>query len=246
MVSAPTVLFGNDTSGLDAKKPANPNVGAIFLATDTNIVYYYDGTAWQVLGAADAYGAGAAAGTRVTAVERVGGGGQHFTELTLDNTHVTSADNGAAGGQASQKVYDFPTGRIQIDGAEFNLAVLAGYTGIANNSTLLASLGSVAAGAGDATLTGTEANMIPSTALGATTLSSGAGTFKNAAGPASSVLDGTGTAIDAILNMTIDATGSTAASAIIVSGKIRFWWRNLGQEPAITAPTTSTTTTAAP
>lgn len=170
-------------------------------------------------------GVGAAAGTGVSAVE-TGSGAVHKTTLTLAATSIAVTDSGgAAGGQGSQKVYDFPEGVIQLLGASYNLTVARVGTGIAANAALVGSLGQAAAGAGDSTLTSTEADMIASTTG---TLSSGAGVLQKYGSLVAAAFDGHSTAIDAILNVAVPDAGISATDAVLVSGTITLVWANLG------------------
>jgi hypothetical protein len=169
-------------------------------------------------------GVGAAAGTGVSAVE-TGNGAVHKTVLTLAALSIAITDNGVAGGQGSQKVYDFPEGVIQVLGASYNLTTARVSTGIAATAALVGSLGSVAAGAGDATLTSTEADIIASTTG---TLTAGAGTLAKHGSLIATAFDGHTTALDAILNLAIPDAGISATDAVLVSGTITMVWANLG------------------
>lgn len=169
-------------------------------------------------------GIGAAAGTGVVAAES-GDGAVHKTVLTLTNLSVTMTDAGAAGSQGSQKVYDFPEGPIQLLGASYNLTTARVGTAIGATAALVGSLGSVAAGAGDATLTSTEADMIASTTG---TLTAGAGTLKKHGSLVATAFDGHTTALDAILNLAVPDADSSGNDAVTVNGTITLTWANLG------------------
>lgn len=169
-------------------------------------------------------GVGAAAGTGVTAVES-GTGAVHKTVLTLAALSVAITDNGVAGGQGSQTVYAFPEGVIQLLGASYNLTTARVATGIATTAAVVGSLGSVAAGAGDATLTSTEADMIASTTG---TLTAGAGVLAKHGSLVAAAFDGHTTPVSAILNLAVPDAGISATDAILVSGTITLVWANLG------------------
>lgn len=171
-----------------------------------------------------ASGVGAAAGTGVTAAE-TGTGAVHKTVLTLAALSIALTDNGAAGGQGSQKVYDFPEGVIQLLGASYNLTTARVGTALAANAALVGSLGSAAAGAGDATLSSTEADMIASTTG---TLTAGAGALAKHGSLVATAFDGHTTPIDAILNLAVPDAGISANDAVLVSGTITIVWANLG------------------
>lgn len=169
-------------------------------------------------------GVGAAAGTGVTAAE-FGSGAVHKTVLTLAALSIATTDNGAAGAQGSQKVYDFPEGVITVLGCSYNLTTLAGAGGIADTAALVGSLGSAAAGAGDATLTGTEADLIASTTG---TLTAGAGVLAKYGSLVAAAFDGHTTPLDAILNIAVPDAGSSAADTVTISGTITICWINIG------------------
>lgn len=170
-------------------------------------------------------GVGAPNGTGVTATE-YGTGAVHKTVLTLTNVSITVTDTGGAnGGQGSLKVYDFPEGVIQFLGASYNLTTLAGAGGIGDTAALVGSLGSVAAGAGDATLTSTEADMIASTTG---TLTAGAGTLAKHGSLVATAFDGHTTALDAILNLAVPDAGISSNDTVTVNGTITMVWANLG------------------
>jgi hypothetical protein len=87
-------------------------------------------------------------------------------------------------------------------------------------------VGTVTAGVDNATLTTTEADLIPSTAA---TLSGGVGTAAGITLTAGAVaFDGTATAKDAWLNIAVPDAGSTANDTFTVSGTITLVWSNLG------------------
>lgn len=166
---------------------------------------------------------GVANGVTVGASEQWGP--YHKTTLNLTEVSISIVDSGgAAGGQGSLKVYDFPEGITQILGAACNLTTRKGGAGITDTSAVVGSVGSVAAGAGDATLTGTEADIIPSI-VG--TLVAGAGTLKGKSAAPAAPFDGSVTPLDAILNIaTVDA-GITATTPLIVNGQIVIIWTSI-------------------
>ncbi len=173
----------------------------------------------------DTAGAGAAAGTGVVATE-YGAGTYHQTVLTLTNTPVIMTDATTAGNQGTLKVYDFPAGNLTMLGATCDLTTLAGAGGIADTGALVGSVGTAAVGVDNATLTTTEANLIPSTAG---TLVAGAGTLKGKSTTALlAVFDGTTTAVDAILNLAVPDAGSSADDTVTVNGTITLSWLNNG------------------
>lgn len=130
----------------------------------------------------NATGVGAKNGASVSVSEQAGL--IHETVLTFDDQTISVVDTGGAnGGQGSLKIYDFPAGMIEIIDRQVDLTVSAA-TGIGATAALVGSLGTAAAGASNATLTATEADICPSIAG---TLADSDGVLKSVAGPAASV-----------------------------------------------------------
>jgi hypothetical protein len=144
--------------------------------------------------------------------------------LTLTNVSVATTDHTTAGAQGSLKVLDLPEGNIHVLGGVADLTIARVGTNLTATSAVVASVGSAAAGAGDATLTSTEADIIPSTSA---TLSGGAGSFKGASTGAKT-LDGTGTPADIYLNFATPDAGSGGDDALLVNGTITLNFVNLG------------------
>lgn len=166
---------------------------------------------------------GAVAGVTVAAQETWGP--FHKTIINLTEVSISIVDSGgAAGGQGSVKVYDFPEGVTQILGAACNLTTRKGGAGITDTAAVVGSVGTVAPGAGDAALTGTEADIIPSTAG---TLAAGAGVLKGISAAPAAPFNGTATPIDALLNIGIPDAGITATTTLIVNGRIAIVWTTL-------------------
>ncbi len=168
-------------------------------------------------------GLGAVAGTGV-AITSEKDAVVHKTLITITALSVTTTDAGAAGAHGSQKIYDFPEGNILVLGGVMDLTTLAGAGGIADTAALISSLGTVAAVNDNATLTTTEANIIPSTSG---TLVAGAGTMKGKS-TTPAPFDGTTTPVDVFLNFAMPDAGSTANDTLTVSGTVTLIWINLG------------------
>ena len=180
------------------------------------------------LNGVNADNAGAVAGTGVTVTER-GDGTFHQTIITLTNTPVPVVDTGGAnGGQGSVKVYTYPVGFIQYLGGSFNLTTAKGSGGITATGALVGSVGSAAAAATDATLTGTEADQVPSSAG---PLTAGAGTLKGQASLVATAFDGHTAALTANLNLAVPDAGIASNDTITVNGTITLTWVNLGTYP---------------
>jgi hypothetical protein len=145
--------------------------------------------------------------------------------LTLTNVNVAIADHTTSGASGSLKVLDLPEGCVLVLGAVTNLTIARVGTNIAAGASVVGSIGSAAAGA-DATLSSTEANIVPSTAA---TLSGGAGAFRGAS-TGVAFLDGTGTPADVYLNFAMNDAGDSgdADDALTVNGTITLNFINLG------------------
>lgn len=170
----------------------------------------------------NAIGNGAVAGTGVSVVEKTPV--LHESIFTFTDVSITMTDAGAAGCHGSQKIYDFPAGNIAVLGVVSDLQIVAGAGGIGDTAAVVGSIGSAAIGTDNATLTTTEANLMPSTAA---TLTGGAGNLDGES-TAVTVLDGTATAIDAYLNLAVPDAGSSASDTLTVNGTVRITWANIG------------------
>lgn len=139
----------------------------------------------------------------------------HHTKLTFDDFAITMTDATTNGCHGSAKLYDFPAGLLEIHRVKVDLTTLAS-ANITTTAALVGSLGTAAVGTGNATLTGTEADVVPSITG---TLSSRAGTLEAVTAPAVSndiaaLTDNTGGTADDTL-ATIGATNSGDVSAAI-------------------------------
>lgn len=137
--------------------------------------------------------------------------------FTFTATPVTITDTGGAnGGHGNLKFYDFPEATITILGAVSNLSISRVSTGLSATAAVVTSVGTVATATSDATLTSTEANVIPSTTA---TLTAGAGTARGES-TAILVADGTSTALDLFLNFAVPDGGISATDSLLVTGTI--------------------------
>lgn len=161
------------------------------------------------------------------AIEYGGDGVTRQTVLVCTAMPVTVANTtGASFG--NQKLYDFPLGRIFVKGctAYFGTITFGSTIGSAGSGDY--SIGTTATA--DATLSGTDVNILPSSAMldpfVVRTGSSNAGTALAAA----AAFDGTATAIDAILNVTVDDADVSDAGTdtAYFTGVIVITWENHG------------------
>ena len=172
-------------------------------------------------------GIGAAAASGNVASEAFGV--VNKTLLTLTAVGVTMADATVQGG--GTKIYDFPAGQILILGST---ASLAPKTTTALASTINASAAGVwslgsAVAAANATLTSTEADVLPSTAFTSSATINVAAATVTGALAAPIIIDGRTTAVDLYLNACIDtATDIDGDGTITWTGTVLVHWINLG------------------
>jgi hypothetical protein len=172
-------------------------------------------------------GVGAKNGATVTAVES-GNGLIHKTVLTLANTPITMRDTEQGGGV---KVYDFPDGMIAFHGSFYDLTMTT-HSVLADtlNTGVTCNAGVGTTTQANATLATTEQNIIQVTAWTAGTTIDVANTATQGVG-LPTTLNGTGTALDAYLNLAVAGAGDIDADAsILVNGTITMMWSNLGDK----------------
>ena len=157
------------------------------------------------------------------------GAGYNKTVLKLTNTPLPLIDTAGVVARCALKVLDMPAGLIHIAGAVVNLALTKSAAGVNADWDGDVSLGSAAA-VGDATLTSTEANIVPSTATPQAV--TGATTAK-AVSTAGVMLDGTATSVDVYLNVLVDDADQDVTGTptnLIANGEITIVWANLGDK----------------
>ena len=171
-------------------------------------------------------------GSTVTVLE-YGDDITHKTVLTCTSTTVTITDDPGVAQYGGVKIYDFPGGVIQVENALVSGTLTAGVTGtIIDNWDGDVALGTATATTG-ATLTGTEADIMPSTAV-----SAGA-SDKDGVVSAYSVataltetpvrsFNGSSTPIDAYLNFVIDDSASHTSGTATFTGTVTLVWKFIG------------------
>lgn len=227
------VTAGTATASKAAVLGANKNLDTIVIADGGLKLGATAGTAVTAtaaeLNVLDGIAAkvGAKNGATVAAVENITG--FKTTVLTCTATPIVLTDESGTVVYGGVKVYDFPVGAICILGA-----VVAGT--LTTVETLATWAGGVALGTATATtgatLTGTEADIMPEVDIGAATAK--VGTI--AAVPVATALtesgarwfDGTGTAKDMYLNFVVDEDNANATSTGTFTGTITFHWIYLG------------------
>lgn len=172
-------------------------------------------------------GNGTVAGTGTTAVER-GDGVVHQTVLTLAALPITVRDTEQGGGQ---KIYDFPLGRILIQGVRAKDVTFTTTSVLADtlNASVTLNWGVGTTTQANATLATTEQDLIPVTAATSSATINVANTATSAALAASAQFDGTSTAADAFMNLAVaGATDIDANATVTVAGTVTITWVNLG------------------
>ena len=185
-----------------------------------------DGTVWEGIGLVPSAQLILNGGT-VRVIEK-GNQAVHQTILTFTATPITMA--GSAGNvlYGGLQVYTAQKGNIQFLGAEILSSGAAKLTcSSAGSATFTgkSALGTVTA-ANDATLTGTEANILASTAIASATAK--VASVKNIALTAPSApLDGTVAATPVFLNFIVDTDASNASGTCTFTGTVVLTWTNL-------------------
>jgi len=154
------------------------------------------------------------------------------TVLTLTAVPIVITDDAGVIQFGGVKIYDFPEGLLNIQGAVVKGNLTAGVTGtVIAAFTGIVSLGTVTAATG-ATLISTQADILPSTALTqAVAKVSAVQAVSSATALTESGarwLDGTATAKDLYLNFKIadDATHTSGTASF--TGTVEFVWATLG------------------
>lgn len=209
--------------------PSNWAVGQIDEVSDDVINLYRPHTdVFTILSGPQIYSTpGSVPAASITAGETVSDTetGMNKTVLTFTNVSVATTDAGVSGAYGSLEIYDFPAGLIYTAAGTSNLTIARVGTGITTTAAVVSAVGSVVAAA-DATLTSTEADILPSYAA---TLTAGAGVVKSKSTATEATFkDGTTTAIKAYLNFAMPDAGSTANDALLVNGTITLLWMNGG------------------
>lgn len=170
-------------------------------------------------------GNGAIVADKITVVEYMGE--VHKSTFTFTLTGANDLDLADGDHGTGVKVYDLPEGRILILGATINgVVVTSANYNASPNDVFVVSMGTVV-GADDNALTGTEADIIPSTELD--TVGASALTLNwHEALTASTQFDGTSTPIDIYVNAACTDASNTGANTYAVTGTCTLMWINLG------------------
>jgi hypothetical protein len=224
-----------------SRTPVDWSIGQCGFVADDQIIYFQNNTAaWTVLagpGATDVLtalvaqtesaGAGAAVTATGLSVADAGVGEVKRTIITLDALELAVADADAFG---SQQLYDFPAGRILVLGVigSLQFAVTSARVGTINDDASLTwSLGTAAADS--ATLADAMVDLLPKATKVLAADVAALNTVSTNALASSAQFDGTGTAIDAFLNVGFETgTDIDADGTLEVTGTVTLTWINLG------------------
>lgn len=150
--------------------------------------------------------------------------------LTLTDTPVVLADNAGVVAYGSLKICDLPEGHLLFLGAVADLALTKSSAGVNTNWDGDISLGTAAAN-NTATLTGTEQDLIPSTATPQAAAGATTGDMASTSTESGVVFDGHSAAKDVYLNILVDDTDHDVTGTpcnIIVNGTIKITYCILG------------------
>lgn len=172
-------------------------------------------------GAIDA-GIGASPASTIVAAEYGNDSTLRKTVLTITALTVALSDDAGVAQYGGAKVYDFPTGLIQFEGAVVS-GNFTGYASLIDTFDGDVSIGTATATTG-ATLVGTEANIMISNPL-ATAVAEVAAV--SASGTSTQMLGGHGTASDAYLNFVVDDNAAHGTGNAAFTGTVTLFWRNL-------------------
>lgn len=225
-------IYNGDTAAVTvtiAKVVSGSSTTLYSRALSVGQTLHVDETGITVLSTSPPSGVGAVAGTGVTASEQ-GNGVVQQTVLSLAALSISVTD---ALAYASQKIYDFPEGRILILGVTGSLQWAVptdrtATTGTINDSASLTwALGTVAAS--NITLSGTMVDLIPKTTKVLAAATTALNTASTAALAASAQFDGTATPKDALLNVGFETnTDIDNDGTLTATGTITITWVNLG------------------
>lgn len=166
----------------------------------------------------------------VTAAERQGIWKR--TVLTLTAAPITISDDAGQAQYGGVKIYDFPEGLINFQGAVVKGNLTGGVTGtIIDAFTGVFALGSATASTGSS-LTSTEADILPSTALTTAVAKvaavKGVSTATALTESGGRWLDGTAGAKDLYLNFAIADDATHTAGSATFTGTVEFLWAIVG------------------
>lgn len=174
-------------------------------------------------------GVGAKNGATVTVAE-YGDAIMHKTVLTLASTPVSVVSVTTGNGVGGTKLYDFPAGHINVLGCIADLSLAVETEADFTDATPEGDVGIGSAAPANADALGTDAtddNMATATAF---TMDTYAATVKCPPDATAVKFDGTSTALDAYVNVLVDAADidNDVTTNVLVSGTVTIHWLNMG------------------
>lgn len=157
-------------------------------------------------------------------------GNVHKTTLTFENVVVALSDNAGVTAYAGKKLYSFPAGYQLLLNSTANLVITKSSAGVNANWAGRFGLGTVTA-SNDATLTGTEQNILPSTLTPAATAGVASAVGVATATEAPALLDGHVSAVPVFFNVLVNDTDHNVngtACNFILNGTLTLTWINYG------------------
>ena len=175
---------------------------------------------------AAAVGAAAAGFTAVNTISN----GLVKTVITVPATAFVVVGGAAGVGELGLKVYDFPEGQILLLGGGATFTVTEADANITATAVVDVSVGTAAVSGGDDAL-GADATDDDLLDTGSLTMSSSTATGSIISNTTVAKFDGTATAIDAYLNVSVQDAGiSNDSATVTVSGTINLFWMLLGDK----------------
>ena len=152
------------------------------------------------------------------------------TTITVPATVFTVVGGASGVGELGKQIYDFPEGQIFLLGGYGTFTLLEASANITSTAVVDVSVGTAIVAGGDDAL-GTDATDDDLLNAASLTLSSSTVTGSIISNSSAAKFDGTATAIDAFLNVSIQDAGVDNDSAdITVSGTIVLQWILLGDD----------------
>ncbi|MFP4004479.1 MAG: hypothetical protein ACLFV8_11935 [Alphaproteobacteria bacterium] len=149
-------------------------------------------------------------------------------EIVLSGNSVTITDSGANGAHGSLTLFTCPLGLVQVFGAYASLTITAGDGGIADAAEVVAAIGTTATATDDASLTGTEADIVASTAMTLSGGTNGPTKLLSTDSETPAIFDGTSTAVAPKLNFAVPADDASDDDTLSVDGEILITWLAFG------------------
>lgn len=167
-------------------------------------------------------GVGAASASTIVAAEYGNDTIGRVTVLTITALTIALSDDAGVAQYGGAKIYDFPLGLIDIQGAIVT-GNFTGYASLIDTFDGDVAIGTATAGTG-ATLLTTEANIMISNPLTTAVAEVAA---VSASGSGSQMIGGHSTATDAYLNFVVDDNVAHGTGNASFTGTVKLFWRNL-------------------